>query len=91
MCRRGSTEVNMRIRPRQNGSWLFPVMVVAAASAVAFGCLGLAFITGHLRTAPGHAPAGDALVTAEGPGTPKTMPRAANDPSAALAGGVGHN
>ena len=82
----------MRIRPRQNGSWLFPVMVVAAASAVAFGCLGLAFITGHLRTAPGQQPPGDALVTAEGPGTtPKVMPRAANDAAHSLTGGVGHN
>ena len=55
----------MRVRPRQQGSWLFPVMVVAAASVVAFGCLGLAIVTGHLRVAPPGKGDGDALVTAE--------------------------
>jgi hypothetical protein len=79
----------MRIRPRQHGSWLFPVMVVAAASAIALGCLGLAFVTGHLRTAPGQPPAGDALVTAAGPATAKAGGVAAE--TATLAGGVGRN
>jgi hypothetical protein len=29
--------------------WLFPVMVVAAASVIAFGCLGIAAITGRVQ------------------------------------------
>jgi hypothetical protein len=79
----------MRMRPRQHGSWLFPVMVVAAASAIAFGCLGLAIVTGHLRTVPGQPPAGDALVTAAGPATAKAGGATAD--SATLAGAVGRN
>jgi hypothetical protein len=31
----------------RNG-WLFPLMVVAAGSVTAFGCIGIAAITGHL-------------------------------------------
>jgi hypothetical protein len=32
--------------------WLFPMMVVAAASMIAFGCIGIAGITGHLPLSP---------------------------------------
>ena len=32
----------------QRSGWLFPLMVVAAGSVTAFGCIGLAAITGHL-------------------------------------------
>jgi len=32
--------------------WLFPMMVVAAASMIAFGCLGIAAITGRLMLPP---------------------------------------
>jgi hypothetical protein len=57
----------MRGRPRQQGSWLFPVMVIAAASVVAFGAYGVAVVTGHLRGGgAGTAPRdGGGLVTAE--------------------------
>jgi len=41
-------------------SWLFPMMVVAAGSVMAFGCIGLAAITGHLALTRGGAnPLGD--------------------------------
>jgi len=40
--------------------WLFPLMVVAAGSVTAFGCIGLAAITGHLPlTRGGMNPLGD--------------------------------
>jgi hypothetical protein len=40
--------------------WLFPLMVVAAGSVTAFGCIGLAAITGHLPlTRGGVSPLGD--------------------------------
>jgi hypothetical protein len=32
--------------------WLFPMMVVAAAAMIAFGCIGIAGITGRLPLAP---------------------------------------
>lgn len=32
-------------------SWLFPLMVIAAGSVTAFGCIGIAVITGHLPLA----------------------------------------
>jgi hypothetical protein len=32
--------------------WLFPMMVVAAAAMIAFGCIGIAAITGRLPLAP---------------------------------------
>jgi len=35
--------------------WLFPLMVVAAGSVTAFGCIGLAAITGHLALTRGAA------------------------------------
>jgi hypothetical protein len=40
--------------------WLFPMMVVAAGSVIAFGCVGIAAITGYIplsRTGPN--PLGD--------------------------------
>jgi hypothetical protein len=41
-------------------SWLFPLMVIAAGSVTAFGCIGLAAITGHLALTRGGAnPLGD--------------------------------
>jgi hypothetical protein len=36
--------------------WLFPIMVVAATSVIAFGAVGIAAITGHLVMPP-EAPA----------------------------------
>ena len=36
----------LNMEPRS--SWLFPMMVVAATSVMAFGCFGIAGITGHL-------------------------------------------
>jgi hypothetical protein len=36
------------IRMRNRNGWLFPLMVVAAGSVMAFGCIGIAAITGHL-------------------------------------------
>jgi len=40
--------------------WLFPLMVVAAGSVTAFGCIGLAAITGHLPlTRGGMNPLGE--------------------------------
>ena len=36
--------------------WLFPIMVVAATSVIAFGAVGIAAITGHLVISP-EAPA----------------------------------
>jgi hypothetical protein len=56
----------MRGRPRPHGSWLFPVMVIAAASVVAFGAYGLVVVTGHLRGGgAGSTPRDGGLVTAE--------------------------
>ena len=44
----------------QRSGWLFPLMVVAAGSVTAFGCIGLAAITGHLPlTRGGMNPLGD--------------------------------
>ena len=44
----------------RRSSWLFPLMVVAAGSVTAFGCIGLAAITGHLAlTRSGVNPLGD--------------------------------
>jgi len=44
----------------RRSSWLFPLMVVAAGSVTAFGCVGLAAITGHLAlTRGGVNPLGD--------------------------------
>lgn len=87
MRRSGSTEDIMRVRPQQHGSWLFPVMVVAAASVVAFGALGLAVVTGHLRGKPATEPA---LVTAEA-GTSKASAPGNVDGTAGLAGSMGQN
>jgi hypothetical protein len=36
----------------RNG-WLFPLMVLAAGSVSAFGCIGIAAITGHLSLVRG--------------------------------------
>lgn len=36
-------------------SWLFPLMVIAAGSVTAFGCIGIAVITGHLPMADNTA------------------------------------
>ena len=33
---------------RQRSGWLFPLMVLAAGSVTAFGCVGIAAITGYL-------------------------------------------
>ena len=38
----------------RNG-WLFPLMVLAAGSVTAFGCIGIAAITGHLSLVRGTA------------------------------------
>jgi hypothetical protein len=38
----------------RNG-WLFPLMVIAAGSVTAFGCIGIAAITGHLPLVRGGA------------------------------------
>jgi hypothetical protein len=79
--------------------WLFPMMVVAAASMIAFGCIGIAGITGHLPLAPpadkviaGPPSQPSTLVTADaqthGPAAQSTLkdPAAApaEDPAAAL-------
>jgi hypothetical protein len=84
--RTGSIEEIMRIRPRQHSSWLFPAMVVAAASVVAFGALGAAVVTGHLGVEPGD----DALVTAEA-GGPAKASTAGQSGAVGLPGTVGHN
>jgi hypothetical protein len=48
------------IRMRNRNGWLFPLMVVAAGSVTAFGCIGIAAITGHLPlTRAGLNPLGD--------------------------------
>lgn len=36
---------------RARNGWLFPMMVLAAASVSVFGCIGIAAITGHLPLA----------------------------------------
>jgi hypothetical protein len=36
---------------RARNGWLFPMMVLAAASVTVFGCIGIAAITGHLPLA----------------------------------------
>jgi hypothetical protein len=47
---------------RNRNGWLFPLMVVAAGSVTAFGCIGIAAITGHLAlTRAGANPLGDYL------------------------------
>lgn len=87
MRRPDSIEANMRVRPRQNGSWLFPVMVVAAAMAMAFGALGLALVTGHLRDGGTTPPADQdgALVTAQAVASPvKAAAGAAVNPAGTL-------
>jgi hypothetical protein len=61
-------------------------MVVAAASVVAFGVLGLALVTGHLRKPP---TGGDNLVTAEAAGP--VQGTTVNKPAAALTETVKHN
>ena len=33
---------------KQRSGWLFPLMVLAAGSVTAFGCVGIAAITGYL-------------------------------------------
>lgn len=49
---------------RQHG-WLFPLMVAAAASMVAFGLLGIAAVTGHLPLSkPAQRNGSSSLVTA---------------------------
>jgi hypothetical protein len=61
-----------RNRVELRSSWLFPMMVVAAASVIAFGCIGIAAITGHLPAArdggqlaaPGSTPDQPRKVTA---------------------------
>jgi hypothetical protein len=65
---------------RQQG-WLFPMMVVAAAAMIAFGCIGIAGITGRLPLAP---PASGPLDSAQAkPSTVFTAERAVQDSSAA--------
>jgi hypothetical protein len=61
--------------------WLFPMMVVAAAAVIAFGCIGIAAITGRLPLAP---PAGGPLDSAQtNPSTLFTAERPLQDASAA--------
>jgi hypothetical protein len=36
--------------------WLFPVMVVAAAAVIVFGCIGIAGITSRMPVAPATGP-----------------------------------
>jgi hypothetical protein len=67
--------------------WLFPLMVVAAGSVTAFGCIGLAAITGHLPlTRSGVTPLGDYPV-APGASIEQTVtppPQAAPEPVAVV-------
>lgn len=51
---------------RQQG-WLFPIMVVAAGSMIAFGCVGIAAITGHLQRPPSAPAQFDEAVHQSGP------------------------
>jgi hypothetical protein len=45
---------------KPHNGWLFPLMVVAAGSVTAFGCIGIAAITGYLPLVRGGAgPLGD--------------------------------
>jgi hypothetical protein len=80
----------MRVRPQQQGSWLFPLMVVAATCVVAFGALGVAVVTGHLRGKPSPG-TGDNLVTAEANGPAKGAVTGKVDSAAGLAAPIGHN
>jgi hypothetical protein len=82
----------MRVRPRQYGSWLFPVMVVTAALVVGFGALGLAVITGHMRGGAGGAPGqkDGALVTADANSANPALTAKAQ-PGAGLTGRHGQN
>jgi len=67
---------------RNRNGWLFPLMVVAAGSVTAFGCIGIAAITGHLAlTRAGANPLGDYLAAPEA-GIEQTL---APQPSAAAA------
>jgi hypothetical protein len=84
-----STEEDMRVRRQQHGSWLFPLMVVTAATVVAFGALGLAMVTGHLRGKPASG-GGDNLVTAEANGPVKAATGKAEG-AAGLTATVEHN
>ncbi len=61
--------------------WLFPMMVVAAAAVIAFGCIGIAAITGRLPLAPpGRGPLDSAQTD---PSALFTAERALQDSSAA--------
>ena len=80
----------MRVRPRQHGSWLFPLMVVTAASVVVFGALGLAMVTGYLRGKPASGN-GDNLVTAEATGPVKAVATGKADGAPGLTATVEHN
>ena len=60
----------------RNG-WLFPLMVAAAGSVTAFGCIGIAAITGHLPLVRGgHSPLGAYPATPAAVIEQTVMPRA---------------
>jgi hypothetical protein len=84
-----SPQKQLNMEPRS--SWLFPLMVAAAGSVMAFGCFGIAVIMGYLPYSHGGSQV-DQMISHPTPLDVPAIaaPAASSAPLIAIVTGVGH-